>query len=149
MGFLGFGKKKVNQKYEAMKQASGRMESKDTVEAGIAIMVGASFADNTCSDAELETLQNIIDTDDAFENWKSETTAMTNKWIEKFRKFKRGAIQDLHKELADLKSDPTNAKKVLLCGIAISEDDDGLGDKERDFLTECANVLGLRLDSVL
>ncbi len=149
MGLFGFGKKKVNQKYEELRQAAGKMDSKDTVEAGIALMVGTAFADGSCTDEELETLENVVQSDEAFANWASETTAMTNKWIEKFRKFRRGAVQDMEKELSDLKADPANAKKVLLCGIAVAEDDGELAGAEREFLEKAAAVMGLRLDAVL
>lgn len=148
MGFFKFGKKKVNQKVEEMRQAAGRMENKDTVEGAIALMVGVSFADGSCDPAEIEQLENVIRTDDAFAQWQSDVPAMVSKWIEKFKLFKRGAIQDMEKELADLKNDPTNAKKVLLCGLAVA-DNDGIGDEEKAFLSNAASVLGLRLDTYL
>ena len=56
MGFLGFGKKKVSQKVEQMREAAGKLENKDTVEAGIAVMVGVAFADKSCSDEEIELI---------------------------------------------------------------------------------------------
>lgn len=146
-----FGKlfgKKVNKKVEEMRQAAGRMENKDTVEGAIALMVGVSFADGSCDPAEIEQLENIIKTDDAFAQWQSDVPAMVSKWIEKFKLFKRGAIMDMEKELSDLKSDPNNARKVLLCGLAVA-DNDGLGAEEKAFLDKAAQVLGLRLDQYL
>ncbi|WIC41595.1 hypothetical protein [Salmonella phage SP154] len=149
MGLFGFGKKKVSQKVEEMKQAAGKIENKDTVEAGIAIMVGVAFADGKCTDEEITILEKVIQSDDSFSQWRSETGAMTDKWIAKFRDFKRGAIMDMEKEFADLKGDPTNAKKALLCGIAVAEDDDGIGAEERAFLEKAAAIVGLRLESIL
>jgi tellurite resistance protein len=149
MGFFGLGSKKVSQKVQQMKDSAGKMESKDTVEAGIAIMVGVAFADGKCTDEEITILEKVIQSDDSFANWRSETGAMTDKWIAKFRDFKRGAIMDMEKEFADLKGDPTNAKKALLCGIAVAEDDDGIGAEEKAFLEKAAGIVGLRLDSIL
>lgn len=149
MGFFNLGRKKVSKKVEEMRQTAGKMESKDTVEAGIAIMVGVAFADNKCTDEEITILEKVIASDDSFANWRSETAGMTDKWIAKFRDFKRGAIMDMEKEFADLKGDPTNAKKALLCGIAVAEDEDGIGAEERAFLEKAAGIVGLRLDSIL
>lgn len=149
MGFFGLGKKKVNQKVQQMKEAAGKIESKDTVEAGIAIMVGVAFADGKCTDEEISILEKVVQSDDSFSQWRSETGAMTDKWIAKFRDFKRGAIMDMEKEFADLKGDANNAKKALLCGIAVAEDDDGIGAEERAFLEKAASIVGLRLESVL
>ena len=38
MGFLGFGKKKVSQKVEQMREAAGKLENKDTGFNGIFIL---------------------------------------------------------------------------------------------------------------
>ena len=53
MGLFGFGAKKVSQKVEQMRASAGKLESKDTVEAGIAVMVGVAFADKSCPDEEI------------------------------------------------------------------------------------------------
>nr|DAX06381.1 MAG TPA: Tellurite resistance protein [Caudoviricetes sp.] len=149
MGLFGFGKKKVSQKVEQMREAAGKIESKDTVEAGIAVMVGVAFADKTCSDEEIELLEAVIESDDTFAAWRSETQAMTNKWIGKFQKFHRGAMMDLEKEFNDLKGDPAGQKRALLCGIAVAEDEEGIGPEERAFLEKVAGWAGIRLESIL
>lgn len=148
MGLFGFGKKKVNQKVEELRQAAGRIENKDTVEGAIALMVGVSFADGSCDPEEIAQLEAVIKTDDAFAQWQSEVPAMVSKWIDKFKLFKRGAVADMEKELNDLKNDPANAKKVLLCGLAVA-DNGGIGDDEKAFLNNAAAALGLRLDTYL
>lgn len=148
MGFFGFGKKKVSQKVAQLQEAAGKLENKDTVEAAIAIMVGVAFADGSCTDDEIKQLENVIESDDAFAAWRSETGQMTDKWIGKFQKFKRGALMDMEKEFADLKGDPANAKRAFLCGVAVAEDD-GIGAEERAFLEKVGGWIGIRLESVL
>ena len=149
MGFLNFGKKKVSQKVEQMRASAGKLESKDTVEAAVAVMVGVAFADKKCSDEEIEILEKVIESDDTFSEWRSETQAMTNKWIGKFKDFHRGAMMDLEKEFSDLKGDPAGQKRVLLCGIALAEDEDGIGAEEKVFLEKVAGWAGIRLDTLL
>ena len=148
MGLFGFGKKKVSQKVEQMRASAGKLENKDTVEAGIAVMVGVAFADKSCSE-EIEILENVIESDDTFAEWRSETQAMTNKWIGKFQKFHRGAMMDLEKEFNDLKGDPAGQRRALLCGIAVAEDEEGMGAEEKAFLEKVAGWAGIRLDTIL
>lgn len=149
MGLFGLGRKKVSQKVEQMRASAGKLESKDTVEAGIAVMVGTAFADKSCSDEEIEILENVIESDDTFSEWRSETQAMTNKWIGKFQKFHRGAMMDLEKEFNDLKGDPAGQKRAILCGIAVAEDESGIGAEEKAFLEKVAGWAGIRLETLL
>lgn len=148
MGFWKFGSKKVNQKVVEMRQAAGKLENKDAVEGAISFMVGVSFADGSCDPEEIAQLENVVKVDDMFADWQSDVPAMVSKWIEKFKIYHRGAVNDMEKELADLKNDPANAKKVLLAALSVA-DNGGIGDAERAFLEKGANVMGLRLDSVL
>lgn len=148
MGLFGFGKKKVNQKIEAARQSMGRVENKDTVEAAVALMVWVAFADGICESPEIEILENVIKTDDAFADWQADLPAMISKWLDKFKLFKRGAVLDALKELNDMKSDPVNAAKVLVSGIAVA-DNEGIGDAEMDVLNQAAVTMGLRLETYL
>lgn len=145
---FNFLKKKVSRKTEELKQAAGKFESKDTVEGAVALMVWVAFADGKCEPSEIEQLENVIKSDDAFSQWQSELPGMVSKWIDKFKLFKRGAVQDALKELTDLKNDPVNAAKVLVAGLAVA-DDDGIGEDEKAVLNQAAGAMGLRLDTYL
>lgn len=148
MGFFNFGKKAISKKTAAARETLGRIENKDTVEAGVALGVWVTFADKKADESELEQLDKCIKNEDAFATYQSEVPAMIDKWIGKFKDFHRGAVLDAKKELADLKNDPTNAAKVLVIGLSVA-DDDGIGDEEKTVLAEAAAILGLRLDTYL
>lgn len=148
MGFLGFGKKAISKKTAAARETLGRIENKDTVEAGIALGVWVTFADKKADESELLQLEKCIKNEDAFQTYIADVPAMIDKWIGKFKDFHRGAVLDAKKEIADLKGDPTNAAKVLVIGLSVA-DDDGIGEDEKAVLNEAATILGLRLENYL
>lgn len=148
MGFWKFGSKAISKKTAAARETLGRIENKDTVEAGVALGVWVTFADRKAEDSELDQLDKCIKNEDAFTTYQSEVPAMVDKWIGKFKDFHRGAVLDAKKELADLKNDPVNAAKVLVIGLSVA-DNDGIGEEERAVLNEAATILGLRLDTYL
>lgn len=148
MGFWSFGSKAVSKKTAAARETLGRIENKDTVEAGIALGVWTTFADKKADESELMQLEKCIKNEDAFQNHVADVPAMIDKWIGKFKDFHRGAVLDAKKELSDLKGDPTNAAKVLVIGLSVA-DDDGIGDDEREVLKEAATIMGLRLEDYI
>lgn len=138
--------KMFSKKFTETRQKMGKIENKDTVEGAVALMVWVAYADGNCDADEIATLENVIKSDEAFSQWQSEIPEMVNKWLEKFKLFKRGAVLDALKELGDLKSDPANAAKVLVAGLAVA-DNDGIGKEEEGVLRQAASALGVRYET--
>lgn len=140
MGILG---KFFNQKKAAVAQSVNQAISKDVVEAVISGSLLVSFADGTCDDEELSSLEGILAAEETFAPMASEFSALIGKFAGKLAegRYKMGKLVAL-RELADLKTRPADAELVFAC-IECVADNGGVSDVERAVLKEIAGALGV------
>lgn len=140
MGILG---KFFNQKKTAVTQSVNQAIAKDVVEAVISGSLLVAFADGSCDDDELTSLEGLLAAEETFAPMAAEFPALIAKFAGKLGegRFKMGKLVAL-RELGDLKSRPADAELVFAC-IECVADNGGVSDEERAVLKEIAGALGV------
>lgn len=140
MGILG---NLFKQKKTAIAQNVNQAIAKDVVEAVISGALLVAFADGSCDDDELTSLEGILAAEETFAPMAAEFPALIAKFAGKLSegRFKMGKLVAL-RELGDLKSRPADAELVFAC-IECVADNGGVSDEERAVLKEIAAALGV------
>lgn len=144
-----FGIKKLfSKKASAIKESAAKINNKDLVEAVVSGSLLVAFADGSCDDSEIASLEAVIASDDQFDAWRSEVPGLIAKYAQKFTAgYKLGKLTAL-REIGDLKSTKADAELALVCIITVA-DQGGVSDEEKAVLKEIADALGLRLETYL
>lgn len=131
------------QKKHAVTQSIDQAIAKDVVEAVISGALLVAFADGTCDDEELTSLEGLLAAEETFAPMASEFPALIAKFAGKLGegRFKMGKLVAL-RELSDLKSRPADAELVFAC-IECVADNGGVSDEEKAVLKEIAAALGV------
>ncbi len=139
-------KKLFGRKAAEIKQSAAKMTNKDLVEAVISGSLLVAFADGSCEDTEIATLESIMASDSQFDAWQSEIPALVDKYAKKFGAgYRLGKLSAL-REISDLKADPKDAELAFVCIITVAEQG-GIDEKEEAVLKEIATAFGLRYEN--
>lgn len=140
MSFFGFGKKARAAKAEIKK-----FEKRDLMEAVVGGSLLVAFADGTCEEVELKTVDSLLRTDKALEGFGHELTDTINRYTERLKAGYPVARLEILREIEQVKDDRQEAESVLVTMMTIAASDGKIEPAEQKELDTVADRLGLRL----
>lgn len=137
-----FGWKK---KARAAKAEIKKFEKRDLMEATVGGCLLIAFADGSCEEAELKSIDSLLRTNKALEGFGHELTDCINRFTERLKAGYRVARLEILREIEQVKGDRQEAEDVLITMLTIAEADGEIEEAEQKELDTVAERLGLRL----
>lgn len=134
-------KKKAN----AAKTELKKFEKRDLMEAVVGGCLLIAFADGSCEEAELKSIDALLRTNKALEGFGHELTDTINRYTERLKAGYRVARLEILREIEQVKGDRQEAEDVLITMLTIAEADGEIEEAEQKELSTVSDRLGLRL----
>ncbi|HHF2952190.1 TPA: tellurite resistance TerB family protein [Vibrio diabolicus] len=126
-----------------------KVENRDLMEAIVAGAVLVAHADDDCSTAELEKLDNIIAANDNLAHFGSEIGKTIDKYAAMYEAGARLAKMKLMKEIRDVDGDEAQKEEAFIIAIEIADADGEIDEAELSVLREIGKALGLNPDNYI
>ncbi len=147
MGFLN----KLIGKAKNLAETVIPVDNTDLLEGMVASGTLVAYADGDCSDDEITTIQNILNSSTQLSAFGNQPSAYFDSCCDKIEASKRMGKLDLMKEIKEVgaKGVEEDSVRVLIIGIEVADADDNIDDDEMKVLGDIAKALGLNLSDYL
>lgn len=120
------------------------------MEAMVASMVLVAYADDICSNEEVDKVNDLIASNPQLREFRNEPVRLFDNYCDQMEASPMMARIDLMKKITKVLGDETNAPRVLISAIevaysSVEEGEDNISEKEEDTLADIAKALDLKL----
>ncbi len=147
MGFLD----KLIGKAKGLAEQIVPADNTDLMEGMVAAGTLVAYADGDCSDDEITTIQNILNSSTQLSSFGNQPSAYFDTCCDKIEASKRMGKLDLMKEIKEVGAAGVeeDSVRVLIIAIEVADADGNIDDDEMKVLGDIAKALGLSLNDYL
>lgn len=128
-------------------QAAKKIENRDFMEAAIGIMVAVAYADGDAEPAELEKLQQTIQTLPELQGFGPEIGKTVDKFVGYMGIGYKMGLNRIMRELRDVQADQQQKEDILALGAIAALADGEMEPAEKAVLEQVAREFGLKMES--